>query len=787
MKLLSKVTVLGSALLMLAVLPSRAQQDSSDSSQAAPERTWGDYRVHQSFDFGYRYSNITGNQDTYQTFVNLNSGFRLLDQTFSMQSLDHNGLLFDSLTLSSFGYGGDPNNVTRLRIEKNHWYDFAGTFRRDENFWNYNLLANPLNPLTSMPSVPITFSPHAMDFVRRMSDLQLTLLPQSKIRTRLGYSHDINEGPSFSSYDNGTVPLLSQVWRTSSDSYRFGFDYLAIPKTRFSYDQFFEAFKDDTSWGEGNLRFQLSNGAPVDLGLVFDTVNGSPCNNPILNPFTKPPTADDTCNGIQQNARGARPRNFFPTEQFSFESTYFKNLAFTGRFTYSTADSQVHGFNQFFLGLDTRTNERQITASGPADTRRVSASADFAATWAVTSKLQVLDTFRFDTFRLPGQWISAGASFFAMNNGTPSMLFGPAIFNPANCPPPFTAPTCPQHNDSSPADVTNGTSSLFFGQNLKSNTLQLEYDFTRRFGGHIGYRYAHREITQHDSETTVQLFFPGPGPVSMNRLPPGSVDNGDGTFTFRNAASNSEFTPINEHTALFGIWTRPIDALRINFDLDLLSADRSFMRISPRQLQHYRLHVRYNPIKWGSFDGNADILESRDNVATVHYLDHNRMYGFAVALQPRQRYSFDLGYNYNDVFSAADICYFLGFNPSPSPCPLDSADFNAIGARSFYTDKTHTAYVDAMFHPIRRVTALLGYAGTFTNGNTLFLNPNSPVGPLSFAYQKPFATLSIDLWRGVTYRAAWNYYGYNERSPAGPTGLRDFNGNSGTFSIHYAF
>ena len=34
---------------------------------------------------------------------------------------------------SNFGYGGDPNDVSRLRVSKNKWYNFDALFRRDEN------------------------------------------------------------------------------------------------------------------------------------------------------------------------------------------------------------------------------------------------------------------------------------------------------------------------------------------------------------------------------------------------------------------------------------------------------------------------------------------------------------------------------------------------------------------------------------------------------------------------------------------------------------------------------
>ena len=185
----------------------------------------GSYNIRQSIEFGYRSTDISGNPANYGTFVNLNSGVRLFEQSLDMRSLNHTGLLFDTLSMHSFGYGGDPNNVTRLRIGKNKWYDFTGSFRRDRYPWNYNLLANPLNPATSVPAVPITNSLHSLNLVRRMSDFGLTLLPQSRLRFRLGYTRNIQEGPSSSTFGGstildpptgfGTQTQLFQNWRTT--------------------------------------------------------------------------------------------------------------------------------------------------------------------------------------------------------------------------------------------------------------------------------------------------------------------------------------------------------------------------------------------------------------------------------------------------------------------------------------------------------------------------------------------------------------------------------------------
>src|SRR5579864_4428999 len=119
----------------------------------------GNYNVKQSIEFGGRFTSIGGNSQVYDTFVNLQQGARLLGFTTEMTSLNHHGTVFDRLYFSNFGYGGDPNNVSRLRISKNKWYNFDALFRRDENFWNYPLQANPLNPTTSFTNGPAGFGP----------------------------------------------------------------------------------------------------------------------------------------------------------------------------------------------------------------------------------------------------------------------------------------------------------------------------------------------------------------------------------------------------------------------------------------------------------------------------------------------------------------------------------------------------------------------------------------------------------------------------------------------------
>src|ERR1700683_3270416 len=315
----------------------RAQDDSGESKGINS----GGYNIHQTIEFGYRASEISGNQNTYDTFENLGSGLRLFDYSLSMRSLDHNGLLFDNLTFSNFGYGGDPNDVTRLRIEKNKWYDFRLLFRRDKNFWDYNLYANPLNPASlnppgslttgcyvgpptaafpqgapaycSSPAIAQNNSLHGLDLVRRMQDYDLTLLPLSKIQIRLGYSRNRDEGPGFFTTDGGTISDFNETYSYTTNAYRAGVDFKILPRTTISYDQFLSYYKQDNvvtdthAVNPQNFGFVLANptalgtpnGTPVDLGNIWSTqthAEALPCATPIVAGTQN--NAPPTCNGF---------------------------------------------------------------------------------------------------------------------------------------------------------------------------------------------------------------------------------------------------------------------------------------------------------------------------------------------------------------------------------------------------------------------------------------------------------------------------------------------------------
>ena len=830
--------VLFVALLMLLLASSAAAQEgskTSDQTKTSDQPTEGinsgNYNFQQTAELGYRWTSFTGNQAVFDTFLNLHDGMRLLDYSLNIRSLNHNGALFDNLYFTNFGYGGDPNNASFLRIYKNKWYSFSGQFRRDLNFWDYDLLANPLNPPNAF--INNLNSPHSFHTARRMSDLNLILMPQSQVRVRLGYNRNISDGPALSSLHEGTEALLFEDWMTTVNTYQIGVDVRVLPKTNISYDQFFNYYKGDTSFLDQPLSpntFYLSpfpiqtaqpGSPPADAGLVFNPASNSPCAGAFSG---NPPALKALCNGYTINpvqfaagssvtipglSRAGRVRSRFPTEQLSFQSTYFKNLDMSGRVIYSGADTLLPDYQEFFSGLLTRTAERAVSTSGMAKAQQVSTTVDFAATYRLSDKLRLVDTFRFRNANIPGAYLFTGISLFSTTS--PASLLSPVSVTPQGC----LTIAC-AHSSSSPADITNGLFSRFFKQNIKMNTFEVEYDFTRRIGARAGFRFRDRTIDQINAtpsgnflETIIkETFFPGTAnrgdcALVMGNLPPGCTQIGtSGVFQFTTPTPLARFVdevPIKEYSGLFGLWVRPTDKLRASADVEFTSADNVFTRVSPRNLQRYKFRATYEPREWVYLATAISILENRNNVFQVNNLQHDRSYSFDASFFNSERFALDLAYEYIDVFSHTDVCFAISpLPPGPKPpaCPT-TAGGNPIFGFSKYDSWTHYGYFNMMWKPIKRITTGLGYTVSSVNGRATFINPNtggplgnpnSSPGSLAFNYHQPYADLILDLAKGFSYRTHWGYYGYNEREPSDlATGSRKFRGNLATFGVRYKF
>ena len=194
----------------------------------------GDYNITQSFETGYRFALVGGNGNEYRSVVNYGNGIRLLSSSFTMNSRDGHGGLVDEIVLNTLGLGNDPYQAVVLRIQKNKLYTYNMTWRLSDYF---------------NPALTVAGGTHFMDTTRRIQDHDLTLLPQSHVQFRLGYSRNTVDGPALSTaqeFDlNGSgLPIftnVSQHW----NEYRVGAD-ASFAGFKFTVTRRWDFFKDDT-------------------------------------------------------------------------------------------------------------------------------------------------------------------------------------------------------------------------------------------------------------------------------------------------------------------------------------------------------------------------------------------------------------------------------------------------------------------------------------------------------------------------------------------------------------
>jgi len=831
------------ALVMLAA-PQFALAQAEGDEEASPGRVWGDYAVNQSVEFGGRAADVNGNHQLYDTLVNLKSGPRLLGEELSMRSISHMGGLFDNLYLSSFGFGGDPNDIGRLRLEKNKLYNFVGLYRRDENFFDFNLFANPLNlnqgigaALKVNPGgfVPTTMpwyanSPHLQDITRQMGDFNLTLFPQSAIRFRLGYARNNNTGRLDTTLESPIRTLMTEYDQSRSDRYQFGVDIKVMERTTISFDQFYEHDKVDPNYRDNNLSFTDSaTGAPIDIGIPLPP-SGCTIKPGVTFPGNNVLVTNSKCNiGLFSFSRSGRVRTRIPTSQLSLQSNYFRKLDVTASGTYSSGNSDFLNYQEF---ANNRNNSNNGVSLLTATTRtdRVSGNADLGLTYHFTKDWSVSDKFRWLDWRNPGNSNQLG--FTCSAAAAPGLTLANA-----GC-------------------TTSSSSDLFttvLAEKTYANTVKVNWAPSRRLSAYLGYRYGRRELTgalQGDSPNLNSYYLADngvPAPLATNPALP----------------ANLNITKINEHTGLGGIVFRPTDGWRVNADVELLSADNAFTNISPRHQQRLRANTTYKVNRWASINGGVHFIETRNDFAesvnasftpanpnlfpttgantvpaAYGHMDHWRYYTLGASLHPNRWVGFDFGWTYLDQqINSATCVPSTGPTVQATPALCNGFQSGGLPLILNYQERTNTGFASLTVRPMHRVAVSAGYEITSTAGHNNWLLPggsdgsgllqmvsdiygNSPplagnpvtpcpaastavaggcafVGPFPDApfsqalnWHKPTAGVAIDVAKGVTLKGNYSFYDYNEKETQGlplVTLPRNFHANTETISLKYTF
>ena len=749
------------------------------SHQAAPDG----YTLHESIDLGGHVANIDGSGAMYDTLVNEQSGPRILGETFELRALPNTkNTLVDHLKAFTTGLGGDPNNVAKLDFSKGKLYEFSGLFRRDRQYFDYNLLGNPnLPPGQSIPIGPaaaptgsyawpqVTESPFMNNSVRRMTDTNLTLLPLSKVTFRAGYSQNVFQGPSLtpSGYQvAGSYDLLLQEYqRNSTDDWTGSVEWKPVSRTRLTYEEQVTHYKGDSYFNMAPQYFNLQEADGLRVAVLQNYDN--PINKPVgitcnagvgaapISPAQGPnglPIVDPACNVITSYSRSQPTREIFPTEIFRFQSSSIKDVTMNGNVRYTYANTSLANYYDDFQGL-AGTN-RESTYAGNAYAKREAIATDYGVTWQVLKKFSISDQIDYSNVHQPG--VANITSLTTVTAATPninSTALTTTVINTATTPPTGTF-------EGSPSVATPLFD--FFGQKFITNNLTAAYDLTDRTTFTLTYHYQQHTINEGAANTTGYL-------------------------------SGISNIAIYEDGGTFGVNVQPANNWNINGSVEVLYADNVLTPVAPRELQHYRVHTTYRPQTWATFSGAYNDLERHNNTnntgtasvdGPLQHVDHSRILSLNADLMPNEHYGFDIGYAYSDVYTATNIC-FLGTASStasttipgaatptgtacPSPPPRGGSGPYTFGpARDFMNAPTQYASVALALSPIEKFHANIGYRISSVNGSRFFNDPRDVNGSLVSTYQSPFVNLSYAMRKNLIWKGEYNYFGYGEGGPSG--------------------
>jgi hypothetical protein len=650
--------------LVLLATDARAQEPAPDkskaeppaaasSAQSAPE---GAYTITSSIEFGVRGIVIEGNADKYRSDLNYTPGFRIFDSSFMMKSRDNTGPAFDTLMISSFGWGTDPNKYLRVNAEKTKAYRFNANYRRFDYFNNlYNF----------------ALGQHTSNTEYRQGDFDLTILPQNdKIRFNLGYSLDRNSGPSVTTYDyqRDEYPILAPT-RWAADEYRVGAD-AKLWVFDLSFIQGWRFFKEDTEY--------LIN---------MPNIGNSTTNTSVLNSFHRSiPTRGNT-----------------PFTRLSLHTLIAKKLDFTGRYIYTSGHTDF-GLFETATGVDGSGNKiTSDTLSVTGSAKRPNGMGDLAATYYVTDRFRISDTFRVNNFRINGGDVLADALF--RTKPTP---FGETVLPPL---------------------FTNTLSFRTIKYRRYLNTLEGDYDINSRLSVHAGYRYTNRRIELGSSNITVGG---AANPESEE------VDNSTNTF-------------------IFGFKARPVKMWSVYFDLERGSADNVFTRVDNYDFTNVRVRSILRPNRTLSF--NASLVTKDNSNPAIREQNLNfgvniksRVFTASADYSPNERFSLNGGYTRANVTSDADIILFLN----------NVATFGQ--SRYFMRDNFFffTGYV-RMFP---RAMLYGGYRLHNDPGQGSRIGtPSLLVGSFPYEMQSPEVKLVFNVHKNVDWIAGYQYFGYEPQSP----------------------
>jgi hypothetical protein len=359
---------------------------------------------------------------------------------------------------------------------------------------------------------------------------------------------------------------------------------------------------------------------------------------------------------------------------------------------------------------------RVLTGDGAV--KRPGAVVDAGATFDINKNFSISDSFRYTSFRISG---------FVTTLLTNVQQAGTAQ--------PQTTVTTTAGDR-----LTNWTSYW--------NTLSMDMNFGRKFSANLGWRAMQRDVEL------------------------------DGNFVSR--ASNSpnvttttsdESESVVTHAFVGGFRVRPTDRFSFIFDVEHGTNNNAFVRINPLEFTRFRTRAQVHLTDKLSLIGAFTSTDRLNPTPQVENESDARSYTASVNWEPKSRLYVDAGYDYHNLFSTANIRFFLAGNVERR-------------GDSLYYARLNSVFVNTRFGLTNRLDLLMVYYYIMDRGAPpVSVGPNDFVSAFPLRRHNPEVRLAYRFSNNVTGNVAYRHYSYNERDFA----IQDYRANILTTSLRFTF
>ncbi len=380
-------------------------------------------------------------------------------------------------------------------------------------------------------------------------------------------------------------------------------------------------------------------------------------------------------------------------------------------------------YNQSYLGNTTTANQRSTqTFNADSATKRPSDTVDAAISFDLNEHFTLNNTFRYSSFRIQGDMRTNQSTVTQTGTnppGTPSIsrTFG---------------------------DRLTGLTSFW-------NTLDLGMNFGKKFSANLGWRAMQREVEILGSVTTAN----------------------SPAFT-PSVRANNEAESIDTHAFVGGFRVRPTNRMSFIFDVEHGTNNNAFIRINPLDFTRFRFRTQIQATDQLSFVGAFTSIDRVNPTPQVQNESDARTYTASVDWTPHPRAWINVGYDHHNLFTTANLRYFLGTGASR---------VEVLGKLLAY-GRMNSVFTNARFALTNRLDFLMVYyyikdlgAPSVTTGTS------DTILALPLRRHNPEARLAYRFNNHLTGNFSYRHFSYNERDFS----ALDYRSNISTISLRVTF